>query len=110
VKIRTLLEARKSLAHAERDLAALLYARRRQQERPEIYDLDKKPDLLRFYQQVWPELSTRSQWENALDDKITWLENYLHELRRWMDKQSSSDPRRSLPKKQQRKLGLLPPL
>lgn len=116
MRIRTLQEARRSLAEAKQDLQTIegaIMLRSKLGIRDHL-GMPQHRQLLNFYLSQWPEHGqdpdARQKWSNCLDMKAEWLAKYINTVESFIKKKMGRDPRLSLPKKEQRKLGLLPEL
>lgn len=110
MKIRTLDEARKSIANAQIDLKRVHWARDLR-DAPGQYQLIDRQDLLKFYISQWSELGSdpehRQKWSDQLDILIESIEKYIPEVEEWMRRKLISK-RSCVPLKKQREQGLLP--
>ncbi len=111
MKIRTILEADKSLKLARLDLQRCVWAQGIRDRAPQFYELHDRQDLLKFYMSQWPNLASdpkhRQLWSDQLDLAVDNINEYIEKVEEWKKKKIGT-PRCVLPKKKQREMGLLP--
>ena len=78
---------------------------------PQIYKIEDRQDLLKFYLSQWPQFAGDPNhirlWSDQLDLATDHIVKYIEAVEHWK-KQKIGNPKCCLPKKKQRELGLLP--
>lgn len=114
MKIKTIAQGYINISRARIDLDRCRWAQAERDKHPQVYGLQDRQELLKFYLSQWPNLANdkncRKLWSDQLDCTTESIENYIKTVEDWI-KSTMGKPRRScLPKKKQRELGLLPKL